>query len=273
MGAARRRRWHEYVLQLRQSWSLRSCWSLGGPDIGWADSGGAPAAEWHLLTYSYDGTTTRVYSDGVLQNSEVLGAGVINTHAGFPINVGAQNTGSGIEPSLQLSGYVGQVRVHSDVLSDAQILTNYNQEVGNYVFGGALPGLFGPDDKPVHRWSFDNVAGAAPDGTVVIDLIGGANGLVRGTGALATGTGIDLPGAPNSVGSGGTYIDLPNGLISSKTQVTLEGWVSIDGNTNWPRIFDIGSSEGGEITGPGDTNGGGGSGLDYLMPYHERTQF
>ena len=32
------------------------------------------------------------------------------------------------------------------------------------------------------------------------------------------------------------------------------------------RIFDLGSSEGeGEITGPGDTNGGGTAGLDYLM--------
>ena len=41
----------------------------GGADIGWVDNdpgtAGAPAAmQWHHLVYTFDGTTTRVYSDG-----------------------------------------------------------------------------------------------------------------------------------------------------------------------------------------------------------------
>ena len=42
----------------------------GGADIGWNDAGGAPAAnQWHHLVFSYDGTTSRVYSDGALMKS------------------------------------------------------------------------------------------------------------------------------------------------------------------------------------------------------------
>ena len=75
-------------------------WGAAGPDMGWNDAGGAPqAGVWHHLVYTYDGQTTRVYSDGVLQNSEALGAGVINTHANLPINLATQIETDGVTPT------------------------------------------------------------------------------------------------------------------------------------------------------------------------------
>src|SRR5688500_11828560 len=68
-----------------------------GPDLGWNSGGGAPqAGRWHYLVYTYDGTTTRVYANGVLQNSEVLGQFVINTHTNTPICLGTQLDADGI---------------------------------------------------------------------------------------------------------------------------------------------------------------------------------
>lgn len=102
-----------------------------GPDIGWNNSGGAPAAgQWHHLVYTYDGTTTRVYSDGVQANSEVLGAGVINTHANTSIQLAAQLEADGVTVTGTLRGslLLAKVRIHDDVLTPAQVANNYNVE-------------------------------------------------------------------------------------------------------------------------------------------------
>lgn len=118
----------------------------------------------------------------------------------------------------------------------------------------------------IHRYSFNDAAGDAT-GATLVDSVGGADGVVQGAGANFTGTGLDLPGG----GSGtAAYGDLPNNLISSHTAVTVEGWVTIDaGGNSWARIFDFGSTEpggaNGEVTGPGNTNGGGTAGLDYFF--------
>lgn len=120
---------------------------------------------------------------------------------------------------------------------------------------GASPHLHG---QLIHRYSFNSPAGDAT-GATLTDSVGGADGTVQGAGALFTGTGLDLPGGSSATQA---YGDLPNGLISSQTAVTIEGWVTIDStDQNWGRIFDFGSSNLTEVNGPG----GGGNGTDYLL--------
>jgi len=121
----------------------------------------------------------------------------------------------------------------------------------------------------IHRWTFSEAVGEAPDGTTFLDSVGTAHGSVRGDGALFTGDGLDLPGGDSFDGRA-AYADLPNGLISGLTDATFEGWITVDStNGNWTRIFDFGSTEpggaAGEITAPGNTNGGGTQGADYLL--------
>ena len=131
------------------------------------------------------------------------------------------------------------------------------------LLSGSISSLQG---QLIHRYSFSNAAGEATGG-ILTDSVGGSHGTVLGAGALFTGTALDLPGGSSDTAA---YGDLPNNLVSTQTAVTIEGWVTIDGNAGpWGRIFDFGSTEpgggSGKITGPGNTNGGGTTGLDYFI--------
>ena len=91
------------------------CWDF--QDLGWDP---VPiAGQWHYLVYTYDGTTTRVYADGVLNNEEVLGPGKINTHGGTPITLAAQYEADGFTLNVPLAGTLAlaRVRVHAGVLT------------------------------------------------------------------------------------------------------------------------------------------------------------
>lgn len=106
---------------------------------------------------------------------------------------------------------------------------------------------------PIHRYSFSETSG-----TSVPDSRGSAHGVIRGSGAVWDNGKLRLPGGNSSSAA---YVDLPNGLISGLTDVTFEAWVSVDGSQTWSRIFDFGSSNFVEVTGPG----GGGEGRDYFF--------
>lgn len=100
----------------------------------------------------------------------------------------------------------------------------------------------------IHRWTFDESA----DGVTIPDVVGGADAmLMNGTGAATIADGQATLGNDGSQNSNpadtGDYIDLPNGLISPLTQMTLECWTTWDGNSAvWQRVFDFGTSNGGE---------------------------
>jgi hypothetical protein len=104
----------------------------------------------------------------------------------------------------------------------------------------------------IHRWTFDESA----DGVTIPDVVGGADAtLMNGTGAATIANGqatLANDGSQSSnPGNTGDYIDLPNGLISPLTQMTLECWTTWDGTSNvWQRVFDMGTSDGGEDVSP-----------------------
>ncbi len=111
----------------------------------------------------------------------------------------------------------------------------------------------------VHRWSFDTPAGAAPAATVVPDSVGTAHGEIRGSGAMFTGTALQLPGGDGLTDA--AYVDLPNGLLSSKDSVTFEAWYAVDGIQEWARVWDFGATNIGEY----DSFGVAHNGTDYFM--------
>ncbi|MBN1817805.1 MAG: LamG domain-containing protein, partial [Sedimentisphaerales bacterium] len=104
----------------------------------------------------------------------------------------------------------------------------------------------------VHRYTFD--------GTTE-DVVGGADGtLVNNTGNAAFDTGklvLGNTGSQSSNANNGDYVDLPNLIISDLgNAATFEAWVTWNGPTtsSWQRIFDFGSSNGGENQSPGAGN-------------------
>lgn len=105
-----------------------------------------------------------------------------------------------------------------------------------------------------HRWSFFTLPGAVANGTVIPDTIGTAHATVRGAGATSTSSygpakALRLPGGSSATAA---YVDLPNGLVSSQTQLTIEGWYSVASFSGfWTRFFEFGTGTAGELTGPG----------------------
>lgn len=124
-----------------------------------------------------------------------------------------------------------------------------------------------------HRWKF-NDTGATAHGTVIPDAISGAPGMIVGTGAIRSGTALTLPGNTNgNVASSAiaAYFDLPNGIISSKSSLTIEIWATTVSVRTWQRLFDFGNMNvagngaSGEITSSSGAPGGGTSSSDNLM--------
>lgn len=84
-------------------------------------------------------------------------------------------------------------------------------------------------DALLHRYSFDG------GGTVAVDSVGDANGAI--VGATAKDGKVTFDGTTVS------YVDLPNGLISSLTDASFEVWLTWAGGSNWQRIFDFGNND------------------------------
>ena len=108
-------------------------------------------------------------------------------------------------------------------------------------------------NSAVLHWCFTNAPGAAAAGTTNYDLISGAPAVVRGIGATYTGSALRIPGGTTgntAMNSMSAYIDLPNGIISSQTSITIEIWATPLSAPNWARIMDFGrTTEGGDVGG------------------------
>ncbi|MCA9215777.1 MAG: PEP-CTERM sorting domain-containing protein [Planctomycetales bacterium] len=254
-------------------------WGGDNPDIGWIDNdftAGAPeAGAWHHLVYTYDEETARVYSDGELWNEEDMTQfGGLNTHADTAIAIASQWEGNGVDltPALKANEmWISRVRIHDGVLSDSQILANYNEEKGSFSFDPTVP--TGPPINPVavpagpiHRYNFNNPAAGDASEATIEDIVGGANGIVLGEGSSFNGSELILDGGGSDFAA---YVDLPNGIMSQHESITFEGWVTVDGIQSWQRVFDFGSNnpggDDGELEDVGDDNGGNTEGMDYFF--------
>jgi hypothetical protein len=99
----------------------------------------------------------------------------------------------------------------------------------------------------LHRYSFSE----APDTGTVEDSVGTADGTVEllqsgEVNGNFTGTGEFRfnPGPATATPFTNSYINLPNGLISVLSSVTVEGWFTWFGGANNQRVFDFGMSSG-----------------------------
>jgi uncharacterized repeat protein (TIGR03806 family) len=123
----------------------------------------------------------------------------------------------------------------------------------------------------VHRWSFNSIDGPIERHTTYLDSIRGAPAILRGNGATISGNALVLPGqtdgipVPEGIAA---YLDLPNGVVSSKQNLTVEVWVTPLSGSYTLRIFDFGRSEfaGDGLGAPGEITGLDGSGTSPIVP-------
>lgn len=121
-----------------------------------------------------------------------------------------------------------------------QIMFRSLQPLRPVLLGAAVLAACSGQADLVHRYSF------TADAT---DSAGDAHGVLRGSAYVNDGA-VVLDGAS-------AYVDLPNGLLMTLDDITVETWLVDNGSGAWSRIFDFGNSSNGEDV-PG-------TGLQYLF--------
>jgi uncharacterized repeat protein (TIGR03806 family) len=99
------------------------------------------------------------------------------------------------------------------------------------------------------RWSFNSAAGSVVSGTTLADSVSGTSAVVRGLGASFDSSALVLPGTTTGNVTPATisaYLDLPNGILSSRENVSIELWATPVASSNFQRIFDFGASSAGD---------------------------
>lgn len=192
----------------------------GAPDIGW--NGTPPAGEWRHLAYTYDGTNINVYDNGTLKNSETFN---LVTHGGTTINLGAQNADAlgTLNAGERLTGAIGTVRVHSEALTESQIMNNFLEEAT--AFGATVPP---PPPTPqqadlVGLYRFDNANMIGQDYSANQNHLTAQGDASQGTGISGGSLALDGVGDMLTSPDG-----LPTNLPIGADQYSISAWVKAD---------------------------------------------
>ena len=189
-----------------------------GANARWSGAG-----KWLLRELrAFDADQATNHADALSHGLAAVGSGDI-----APMQ-NATNAALTIRPwqLLARSNYVGESQFATDPL--------FNGRIDSFrVFGRALSAaeikdLAWTHPALAHRYSFSSNAW---------DSIGMAHGTLKGN-AVITNNALKLTGA-----SGG-YVDLPGGLVSGSSAVSIEFWASFGVNGNWARVFDFGNISG-----------------------------
>jgi hypothetical protein len=105
----------------------------GTPDIGWNNQ--EVYGRWVHLTYTYDGTTTRIYSDGVLADSEAFALTTRDLATGdgqpYHFRIARQNNGT-VSTNIDTTGAgeftMAKIKVYTNALDQASITAIHNAE-------------------------------------------------------------------------------------------------------------------------------------------------
>lgn len=179
---------------------------------------------WNHVVGTYDGTSQKIYVDGVLRSTVSL-TGTINTSSNDAL-VGCYNYGD-----YCLTGNVGVVRVYNKTLSAAEIFQNYESQKSRFVNTIVQQGL-------VLNLDAGNPYSYAGAGAAWYDVSG--NGYVSSLTNTQTynsdnGGSINFNGSTESVSAG------PNSNLFL-ADMTAEVWIKITAMSgDWVRIIGTGS--------------------------------
>jgi len=168
---------------------------------------------WHHAAATYDGTTWRLYLDGNLEATLVVGGFTPEAasiqHAGLGTAMTSGGTAAGF-----FAGFLDEARVWNVVRSQAEIAANQNVEIQS------ATGLIG-------HWALNEGAGAGAGNSVA----NGANGTLTGGAAWSVDSTVPLLAA-NALRFGGSptgYVTFGDPAALDLAQFTVECWFRRDG--------------------------------------------
>lgn len=141
-----------YALRVNGSGAAQALWTNSSGTLQVLNSSvSIPNDEWHHVAVTYDGTTARIYIDGVLDVSGPMDPPVSNNQHFLIAAADYQN------PSNFWDGGIDEVRVWDTSLSQDQIRFIMNQEIiehsDNTVTGSILPQNITKNEVAVIDWS------------------------------------------------------------------------------------------------------------------------
>jgi hypothetical protein len=145
-SASPRSGWLIYQNASPTGWTFRTYNQAGSaPAINVTASTTVVAGTWYHLVATYDGTTARVYVNGVLLATQVNASFVPNVDSPFSIGARSDN-------GFPWQGAADEVAYYGTVLSSAQVLANYNAGIaGNpSAYTTQILGL-----SPLGYWKLD----------------------------------------------------------------------------------------------------------------------
>ncbi|MES2920800.1 MAG: LamG-like jellyroll fold domain-containing protein [Verrucomicrobiota bacterium] len=197
-------------------WGALGGWGSG--DVPWYQTGpGAPApAALHHLVITYDGTTTRLYSDGVLTNSRVHALNTFNDPNKIIINGAWEGDNSTIQRPNSGEMDYSVIRVHTGSLTDAQVLANYQAGWGGSVVIG--PKWTGATADWGTGGNWDSLSVPSSSQAVIFGTTGAGATATLDTGRTQTGLGFDA--AVSTTIDGAFPLTLDNGTSFAPVEAT-----------------------------------------------------
>ncbi len=128
----------------------------------------ADATVWNHLAASYDGTTKRLYVNGVLAASVVVGTAIVYDSANVPLTVGA-DWENGVA-FYRFTGEVDEATLYNRALSDMEITAIFNAGVGGKIKSGlTTTGLNSQTQISDATITFQNVTAAGMSSQYTLD--------------------------------------------------------------------------------------------------------
>ncbi|MEK9178657.1 MAG: LamG domain-containing protein [Patescibacteria group bacterium] len=202
-----------YEMSFHTSGGVRADFGNGTTYISPSSSTNVEDGNWHLVTATYDGTTAKIFVDGILGANTATGTGYVTTN-NDALLLGNDNDVA----SRFFNGAIDEVRIYNYARSQAQIAWDYNQ------------------GKPVGHWKFDECqgptagdsSGRGNSGTITI----GASGTQTSVGTCSTSGTARYNGVSGkynySVNFDGTddYVTLSDSAaLKPTTALTVSAWV------------------------------------------------
>ena len=94
-----------------------------GTDVEATNGPAVPLGVWTHLAVTYDGTTLRLYVNGVLRSSTAASGGIAASTA--PLRIGG-NTVFSVPGTEYFAGLIDEVRIYNRALSAAEITADMN---------------------------------------------------------------------------------------------------------------------------------------------------
>jgi hypothetical protein len=186
--------------------------------------------QWTHVNFTYDGSSMKLYINGVLDNS-VNYTGGVGSPGSFNASIGTMGVNQGY---YTFKGFIDEVKLYPYARTPAQIKLDYNSHGSSQgsssnlgVQSNTSPSL---SSKLVAYWKFDE-----GQGTITNNSVNGGIGL---SGILQTGTSIPtwstsgkINKALNFLGNDNSYISVADSGTSSPldltNEFTISGWINI----------------------------------------------